>query len=515
MTFLFLNPPVVKPCEPPPGLARIVGTLRGEGIRCKVIDANAEGLLWLMRRAPSPCGARSARALAGLGKNLGLMRNGGAFGSIGRYIKTVLDIDHVLELAGRRAGYTVGLADLRHDALSPLRSSDLVHAADHPEENVFYPFLEERILHALDEVKPDVFGVSLSFLSQALCAFASIGIVRRHAPGLRIVLGGSLVTSWARGPGTASAFSGLVDEVVEGPGEARLLELAGLGKGSVPLRYDFSPFNDEANLSPRPVIPVSCSTGCYWNRCSFCPERAEGHRYRPNAPQEVLGQVDVLARGRETPLVHFTDNAMSPSLLEHVARSGRTFSWYGFARFTPHLADADFCRALSRSGCVMLQLGLESGDQDVLDSLDKGISLQTAARSLVALKESGIGTYVYLLFGTPQEDEDSARKTLAFIEAHAHLIDFLNLSIFNLPRGSREALELETYDFFEGDLSLYTGFVHPKGWDRRRVRRFLDREFRRNEAVGKILRNSPPVFTSNHAPFFLMERRRQDLRKGA
>ncbi|HWI41616.1 MAG TPA: radical SAM protein, partial [Verrucomicrobiae bacterium] len=48
---------------------------------------------------------------------------------------------------------------------------------------------------------------------------------------------------------------------------------------------------------------------------------------------------------------------------------------------------------------------------------------------------------------------------------------------------------------------LYTSFRHPRGWDRPQVRRFLA-EFRRHPAVARILRNDPPLFTSNHAPFF-------------
>lgn len=152
----------------------------------------------------------------------------------------------------------------------------------------------------------------------------------------------------------------------------------------------------------------------------------------------------------------------------------------------------------------MLQLGLESGDQVVLDELGKGIRLSEAAHALAALHDAGIATYVYILFGTPAENEQSARKTLAFVAAHAGTIDFLNISIFNLPRGSIASKGLETYDFFDGDLSLYQGFVHPQGWDRSRVRQFLDKEFKRHPAVARIVRNDPPYFTSNHAPFFVM-----------
>jgi radical SAM superfamily enzyme YgiQ (UPF0313 family) len=150
----------------------------------------------------------------------------------------------------------------------------------------------------------------------------------------------------------------------------------------------------------------------------------------------------------------------------------------------------------------MLKLGIESGDQRVLDELNKGIRIKDAERALQVLKESGIATYVYLLFGTPPEDEAAACRTLEFIGRNRDYVDCLNLSIFNLPKGSPEANHLQVYDLSDGDLSLYQGFVHPKGWDRKQVRRFLDRRFKRNPAVARILRRDPPSFTSNHAPFF-------------
>jgi radical SAM superfamily enzyme YgiQ (UPF0313 family) len=169
----------------------------------------------------------------------------------------------------------------------------------------------------------------------------------------------------------------------------------------------------------------------------------------------------------------------------------------------PRLADADFCAALKASGCSMLKLGLESGDQGVLDALEKGIRIDEASRALKALKGAGIGTYVYLLFGTPAESPAAARRTLEFAAGHAAVIDFLNLAIFNLPAGSDEAANLCVHPFSEGDLSLYADFDHPEGWGRREVRAFLDREFRRHPAVSPIVRRQPPHFTSNHAPFLL------------
>jgi hypothetical protein len=176
--------------------------------------------------------------------------------------------------------------------------------------------------------------------------------------------------------------------------------------------------------------------------------------------------------------------------------------WYGFARITDHLADLDFCLALKKSGCGMLQVGLESGDQGVLEQLQKGIDLKVASQALTNLKKAGIDTYVYLLFGTPAETESEARQTLEFTVRHSGQIGFLNLALFNLPSGGPEAQKLQTQKFYEGDLSLYSSFGHPRGWNRNLVRAFLEKEFKRHPAIAPIVRRAPPFFTSNHAPFF-------------
>jgi len=152
----------------------------------------------------------------------------------------------------------------------------------------------------------------------------------------------------------------------------------------------------------------------------------------------------------------------------------------------------------------MLKLGVESGDQEVLDAMEKGIAPGLVSRALKTLKKAGISSYVYLLFGTPAESLASARRTLDFTVRHSSEIGFLNLAIFNMPVCSVEARPLEVKYFYEGDLSLYTAFSHPLGWDRKKVRRFLESEFKKHPAVSEILRRDPPLFTSNHAPFFVL-----------
>jgi radical SAM superfamily enzyme YgiQ (UPF0313 family) len=150
----------------------------------------------------------------------------------------------------------------------------------------------------------------------------------------------------------------------------------------------------------------------------------------------------------------------------------------------------------------MLKLGIESGDQDVLDAMQKGVGLSQVSQALKALAKAGIATYAYLLFGTPYEAEREARATLNFVAKHTQYITFMNVAIFNLPVNSPDARGLELKTFYEGDLSLYTDFIHPKGWDRRTVRAFLDKEFKKDPAIRQIIQRQPPFFTSNHAAFF-------------
>lgn len=497
---LLIYPPAAKPCEPPAGIASLAGALRAAGSPCTLFDANLEGLLHLITTAEPAEDRWSRRAQRNMANNLDSLRSPALYASPARYRRAVADINRLLGLAGRRRNLDIGLANYQ-DRLSPLKSCDLLRAADRPHENIFFPWFSVRLAAILEVTRPSFVGFSLNYLSQALTTFAMMGWLKERHPGLPIVLGGGLVTSWMSNPAWKNPFAGLADHLIAGRGETPLLKL--LQREDPGHGYpDYSGLPQDAYLAPGFILPYSASYGCSWRRCSFCPENAEDTPYVPVSVDKALEDIRRLTRATEPSLVHFLDNAMSPALMQALIRERFDVPWYSFARVGGVLTDPGFCRDLRRSGCRMLKLGIESGDQSVLNAMDKGIDLETMAGALTALKTAGIATYVYLLFGTPSESLAQARKTMDFVARHHEAITFLNLAIFNMPVCSREAAGLETGGFYEGDLSLYTDFRHPMGWDRKEVRRFLDREFRRHPRIAPILRNDPPLFTSNHAPFF-------------
>lgn len=498
-SLLLIYPPFAKNCEPPAGIARLAGVMRANGVHCPTLDLNRLAFEYVLGLDCPQEDTWSRRATKNLLTNVAMLKETSAYGNVDRYKRLVADVNRVLSGVAGERGVELSLGNYQ-DQFSPLKSADLIHAAEGYEASIFYPLFATEVTTLIQREQPDYIGISLSYLSQAVSGFGLIGFLRARFPGVKLIVGGGLMTSWMRGSSWSDPFHALVDHCVAGPGESFLVELlrpSADGVLAAPPAYD-----EEVYLAPGFILPYAASSGCYWNKCLFCPETAEDNPYQMVGSEQVVSEVMTLIQKHKPVLVHFLDNAISPALMQQLIETPLGVPWYGFARASAQLADPEFCTALRQSGCVMLKLGLESGDQQVLDAMHKGIDLPLVAQVLGSLKDAGILTYVYLLFGTPSEDAESARRTLDFTVRHQAEIGFLNLAIFNLPRGGPEADGLGLSEFYGGDLSLYSDFNHPKGWSRRKVRLFLNKEFKRHPAIAPILQRDPLLFTSNHAPFF-------------
>ncbi|MFO7751754.1 MAG: radical SAM protein [Desulfobacteraceae bacterium] len=503
---ILIFPPVSKPCEPPASVAQLSGALRAHRIGHEVVDANLEALLWLFHSTADmkTDSSWTKRALSNLDTNLAALKTMELYGNPDRYRQKIFDLNRALSTRVQSDRFRVTLSGYTDTDLSPVRSEDLLKSAVNFRENPFYGYFEACLRPRIEQSDPAWIGVSLCYMTQALSAFALAGWVKENFPGKKIVMGGGLVTSWLRMPDFRNPFNGLIDMMVQGEGEASLLNIAGSdvpGAERCTPDYGFADF--ASYQAPGRILPYSASRGCYWRKCRFCPERAEKSVYRPVDSQVVVKDLEELYEKYNPDCIHFVDNAMSPALMRRLALEQPRFNWYGFARIGKELEEPEYLKALKRSGCVMLKLGLESGDQGVLDAMEKGTDLDVASRVLTRIKDAGIKAFVYLLFGTPGENEAAAERTLAYTARHADRIDFLNLAVFNMPRFSLDAEKYSVSEFSKGDLSLYYNFEHPAGWGRKEVRAFLDKRFKREPSIAGILRKNPPCFTSNHAPFFM------------
>lgn len=501
---LIIHPPLTKPCEPPAALAYLAGALGAHEIPVTICDMNIEGLHYILSHTTNAEDTWSKRAIKNVARNIEALQNLATYKNKDKYRRAVADVNHILEIAGQNAGIQLSLANYVDEKYSPLKSEDLKTAAIHFSDNIFFPYFAPRLDSLLESTQTQHIGISINYLSQALCSFAIIGYLRHKHPNIKIIAGGGLITTWLSHPGWKQPFNNLIDTFMSGKGEQQLLSY--LGKN--PTAESYIPTYTELQknyLSPGFVLPYTTSRGCFWKKCNFCPETSEDNPYEHVAPLQTISELTSLTFKTQPRLIHLLDNAISASTFTAMTQGPINTPWYGFARFSSQLSDKGFCHKLKKSGCIMLKIGLESGDQNVLEQMNKGIDLQLASTVLRNLQEVGIATYIYLLFGTPAEDENSAKKTQEFVENHHQAITFLNLAIFNLPLNSMEVKQLHVSNFYDGDLSIYCNFDHPKNWNRAKIRRFLDTRFKRSAEIAPIMQNDPPFFTSNHAPFLALQ----------
>jgi len=222
---LIIYPPIAKPCEPPPGIARLAGTLKAHGHPCSVFDANLEAQLYLAETAKPSGDPWSRRACRNRRSELTALRSMELYTNPARYRRTVADINHLIELSGKVENLAISLGNYQQKDLSPTKSDDLLRIAQSPQTSIFFPWFSRRLIEIIDGCTPSHIGFSLTYLSQALTTFAMIGWIKQQYQGVRILLGGGLVTSWMSNPSWKNPFVGLVDHCIAGPGEGTLLTL--------------------------------------------------------------------------------------------------------------------------------------------------------------------------------------------------------------------------------------------------------------------------------------------------
>ena len=502
---VLIFPPVALPSEPPLGIATLAASLRRLGARVELVDANVEGLHHLVASVPDEAARDEAgrRALKLRARALAQLRSSVGYADRDRHHAAVGALRRTLAIADAEGAADV--ADYHHPGMSPFELSDLQRAAGG--SACAYDAYFEGLAARVSERSPRVVGISINYLHQVLPGLALAGVLRRRlGPGVGIMAGGGLISSW-RGRLDPGCLSPTVDRLVLGDGVAALARELGLP--APPPRWDPPDYTGlpwELYLAPVRIAPATTSVGCYWNACRYCPQAAVGQRYQTTFGDGLARAFEEICRRTGAGLVHVTDSAVPPANLRRLAALDGAVPWYGFGRFHADLTDLDFCRELRRGGCRMLKLGLESGSPRVLRRLNKGIDLTRASAALRALRRAGVAVYLYVMFGIPGERRDDAERTLAFVADHAPCIDFINVSLLNLPISTppEPGLELRRVPRY-GELSLYTGFEDREGWERREARLFLERDFRRHPAVGPILRRTPHVFGANHAPFFVGE----------
>jgi radical SAM superfamily enzyme YgiQ (UPF0313 family) len=168
-----------------------------------------------------------------------------------------------------------------------------------------------------------------------------------------------------------------------------------------------------------PVISIFAGRGCP-NRCFYCvyPQLMFGRNYRHRS---VAHFVDELAYIRqEFPEVrevlidddNFTaDQEFVGQVCDEIIRRGLGVTWTCEARVNLR---HEIMLKMKRAGCRLLVAGFESGDQDVLDSINKGATLEQAEEFARNAKRARLRVHGCFMVGNRGENRQTMHRTLAF-----------------------------------------------------------------------------------------------------
>jgi radical SAM superfamily enzyme YgiQ (UPF0313 family) len=181
---------------------------------------------------------------------------------------------------------------------------------------------------------------------------------------------------------------------------------------------DIRDYHDAGKLYP--FITLISGRGCE-NRCTFCqfPQVMYGQKYRFRSPGLVVDEIEydqsIFPNLKE---VMFEDDTFTLKLhrerlhaiCEEMLRRNMKISWSANARVD--LNDLETLKLMKRSGCRMLCVGFEFGNQKILDAVKKGITLDQTRDFARNCRRAGIRVHGCFMMGGPGETRETALETI-------------------------------------------------------------------------------------------------------
>lgn len=172
-----------------------------------------------------------------------------------------------------------------------------------------------------------------------------------------------------------------------------------------------------------PYMNISSSRGCP-HSCIFC-NTPFGRRVRYHSPEYILDYIECLTSKHGIREICFIDDTFTLnndhvySICDGILKRNMRVSWYANARVD--LKEDSLFKTMKKSGCWIVAVGAESGDQEILKLLKKNVTLESIKYTCNMIKNTGMKLKVFFILGNPGETPESIEKTITFarsLEAH-------------------------------------------------------------------------------------------------
>jgi len=172
------------------------------------------------------------------------------------------------------------------------------------------------------------------------------------------------------------------------------------------------------------------SRGCPYS-CTFCFKDMWGTKWRARSAKNIIEEMDLLYNEYGINGFVFNDDTFVLDrrrvfeLCSLIKGKGLDVIWYCNGR--ANLMQEDLLKAMYDAGCRGIAYGIESGNQQILDSMKKSITLDQVRDAVRWTKEAGIHVSGYFMIGMLDETKETIRDTIAF--AKELKLDFYGFSI--------------------------------------------------------------------------------------
>lgn len=168
-----------------------------------------------------------------------------------------------------------------------------------------------------------------------------------------------------------------------------------------------------------PYLSLYTGRGCP-AQCTFClwPQTIGGHKYRVRSPQNVADEMAYMKRlFPQVKEFFFDDDTFTANLprAREIARKlaplGLTWSCNSRANL-----DADTVKFFKDSGLRLFLVGYESGNDDVLKRIKKGVTTDEMRRFTRACHAAGVVIHGTFILGLPLETPETIEQSIRFAQ---------------------------------------------------------------------------------------------------
>jgi radical SAM superfamily enzyme YgiQ (UPF0313 family) len=222
--------------------------------------------------------------------------------------------------------------------------------------------------------------------------------------------------------------------------------------------------------SPAPRgAPLITSRGCPFT-CAYCDRSVYGRTFRSNTPAYIVAHMESLYDRFRVTHFNIYDDLFSlkrqrvEELCGLLEKHPTPFTFNCSIRVGQ--VDDALLSTMKRGGCYSVSLGIESGDQELLNRHKMGVDLGEVSKTVDMINRAGIRAKGLFIMGLPGETPDTARRTRDYA-ADLGLSE-MNLTKFAPFPGSPSALDIADHGEFIDDwdrMNCVNFVFRPKGFD--------------------------------------------------